>query len=251
MHWDPCWVAFPAAEALLLRSDRWISIASVCRVSLKYLIKDPYGSRSCAMVPTEVYQSELVPSWILYQIRSNWSEFLIIASLISIVLICHHDLEWAEGFSHASSGAEPLHILPIHNTDWYRVASYQIWWIQLMLLMIASSIGIALAYGYDLKWVKDLLLTVNCAEALVYWKCAVSIGTGFNFFPIWDAYWTCILNEQPSGLKAHPILAGASGSLRFLLNSIDLYKRYTDLTELMLFVIRIRHFASFSPITIM
>jgi hypothetical protein len=110
----------------------------------------------------------------------------------------------------------------------------QIWWIELMLLMIASSIGIALAYGYNLKWVEDLLLAVNCAEALAYWKRAVSIGTDFNFFPIWDTYWTCILNEQPSGLKAHPILAGASGSLRFLLNLIDLYKWYTDLTELIL-----------------
>jgi hypothetical protein len=165
------------------------------------------------MVPTEVYQSELVPSWILYQIRLNWSKFLTIASLISIVLTCHYDLKWAKGFSHASSGVEPPHHLSIHSTDWYRVASYQIRWIRLMLLMIASSISIALVSGYDLKWVEGLLFFVNCAEALVHWRYAVSIGTGFNSFPIWDAYWTCILNGQLSGLKAHPVLAGASGSL--------------------------------------
>jgi hypothetical protein len=74
------------------------------------------------MVPTEVYQSELVPSWILCQIRLNWSTFLTIAILISIVLTCHYDLKWAKSFSHASSGAGPSHHLSIHSTDWYRVA---------------------------------------------------------------------------------------------------------------------------------
>jgi hypothetical protein len=121
MRWDPCWVAFPATGALLLRSDWCVSIISVCRIFLKYLIEDPYGSGSCAMVPTEVYQSELVPSWILYQIRLNWSTFLTIASLTSIVLACDYDLKWAKSFSHASSGAEPSHHLSIHSTDWYRV----------------------------------------------------------------------------------------------------------------------------------
>jgi hypothetical protein len=122
MHWDPCWVAFPATEALLLRSDWCISIVSVYRIFLKYLIEDLYGNRSCAMVPAEVHQSELVPSWILCQIQLNWSTFSTITSLISIVLTRYYDLKWTEGFSRASNGARPPHHLSIYSTDWYRVA---------------------------------------------------------------------------------------------------------------------------------
>jgi hypothetical protein len=129
-------VAFPAVEALLLRSDQCISIVSVCRVSLRYLIKDPYGGRSCAMVPVEMYQLRSVPRWILCQIWLNWSKFLTIASLISIVLTCYHDLGWAEGFSHASSGAEPSHHLSIHDTDWYRL---QLVWVMILHRLISPN----------------------------------------------------------------------------------------------------------------
>jgi hypothetical protein len=67
----------------------------------------------------EVYQLKLVPNWILYQIRSNWSKFLTIVSLISIVLTCYYDSKWTEGLSYTSNGAEPPRYLLIYSTDWF------------------------------------------------------------------------------------------------------------------------------------
>jgi hypothetical protein len=53
-----------------------------------------------------------------------------------------------------------------------------------------------------------------------------------QFLSIRDAYWTCILNWHPSGLKVHPASTGASGSLSFKVFQRDtswLYMRLFDI----------------------
>jgi hypothetical protein len=55
-----------------------------------------------------------------------------------------------------------------------------------------------------------------------------------SFLSIRTAYWTWILNWHPSGLKAHPALARASGSLSFKvfqLGASGLFMRLLDIDD--------------------